>query len=97
MKYVILEYTANDITRVFPIIFPESLIHKSVADRMIHCIGWDLNHIPHVKSAGHCDIWNGEWDCERGSESLGIKKSPVLDAGDKFILNMPDALQGMLL
>jgi len=101
MKYVILKGVDKiNVTRVFPIIFPETLTHSEVAKSMRHMIGFDRDFIPEVFSAGFCDIDvdAGEFECERGSESLKIPKGTNDERlGDKKILNMPSAMQGILL
>jgi hypothetical protein len=49
-----------------------------------------------VVAAGFCSIVNDQWKCERGSESLEIKKNPIFDEFDASYLNMPDAMQGII-
>lgn len=97
MKYVILQQENKGVIRVFPIIFPERLVHKSVAEHMIHLIGWDRGDIPTVRSAGFCDIDvnTAEFFARPDSESLGI--SANFDMDDEKILNMPEAMQGILI
>lgn len=101
MKYIILKGVDKiGVTRVFPIIFPESIVHYDMAKYMRHMLGFDADYTPEVFSAGFCDIDvdAGEFDCERGSESLKIPKGTNDERlADKKILNMPAAMQGILL
>lgn len=99
MKYVILKGVDKiGVTRVFPIIFPETLVHADMAKHMQHMIGFDADFYPEVFSAGFCNVHGGIFDCERGSESLNIKRGVREDYEmDKKILNMPSAMQGILL
>jgi hypothetical protein len=98
MKYIIFECDVADITRVFPFIFPEQLTHSIVAAHMQQALWKEYDEGPTIRSAGFCHIHNGEWQTERGSESLGVPKGhPSKGYEDYRILNMPNAMQGILL
>lgn len=98
MKYVILvaEEKALGFSRAYPFIFPEYLVHKHVAEHMVHLLGMEENKDSTVLSAGFCHLHNGEWQTEHGSESLGIARDSRKGHRDHKILNMPNAMQGIL-
>lgn len=98
MKYVILKKNeAGGFTRVFPVIFPEHMVHsimaRAVADAHFRATQDGLE----ISSAGFCAHDDGSWVCFRGSESLNIPKDSSKDAEDAKVLNMPEALQGIVL
>lgn len=97
MKYVILQAKIAGVDRVYPIIFPEALVHSEMAKQMQHMIGMEFGRVPSVRSAGFCHPSGGRFDGHSGSESLNIKGNSARSDDDLRILNMPDAMQGILL
>lgn len=99
MKYVILSVKEEKLgfTRVYPFVFAEYCTHKFVAEYMIHMLGMKEDKDAKVSGAGFCHLHKGEWQTDHGSESLGIKKDIRQGYKDHVILNMPNALQGIIL
>lgn len=84
--------------RVYPILFPEYMTHYVVAEVMKVAVEEEIKIKPTVHSAGFCEISNDSIVVSRhGSESLGIKRNGKQEPKDQRMLNMPNALQGMLL
>lgn len=99
MKYVILvaDYQKLGFKRIYPFIFAEYSTHSEVARSMIHMIGMETNVIPDVLSAGFCEPSTLGFEVtQHGSESLKIKSDRGRCAADTDLLNMPNALQGIL-
>lgn len=98
MKYIIIKVDAGSFSRYFPIIFPNNLVHKQVAERMRHMIGFDnLEGNAEIYSAGFCLIGNEQIDVSlHGSESLRIETDIEQRAIDFRILNLPACMQGIL-
>lgn len=98
MKYVILTVEVAGILRAHPFIFSERDTHSEVARWMTNMLWREHNDEPHVYSAGFCDFGKGSVEVvKHGSESLKLKSDPDCESRDEQILNMPSALQGMLL
>lgn len=97
MKYVILEQKEEGFSRVFPILFPEYMTHAIVAMAMIFAHKRETQREARVKSAGFCYTGHiGQWNCSVGSDSLRIPKDVNKTVQDEYILNMPEAKQGIL-
>lgn len=98
MKYVILVVQEQELgfSRVYPFIFPEYVVHKNVAEHMVHLLGMEENKDATVLSAGFCHLHNGEWQTEHGSESLAIARDHRKGHRDHRLLNMPSAMQGIM-
>lgn len=82
--------------RVYPIIFPEYLTHIYVGTVLKIAIEEESKLTPVICSAGFCNIHEGRYIAEHGSESLNMKKNKREDSKDARILNMPNAMQGMV-
>lgn len=100
MKYVILKVAESKLgfVRVYPVVFPEYMTHKSVADALVHMMGMVESKEATVLSAGFCHIdrWE-QWHCTRGSMSLDINSDRKHDFRDQLVLNMPNAAQGIVM
>lgn len=99
MKYVILvaDHQKIGVKRVYPFIFAEWCTHSEVAKSMTHMIGMETNVIPEVLSAGFCEPNTLGFEVtQHGSESLKIKADRARYEADTDLLNMPNALQGIL-
>jgi hypothetical protein len=88
MKYVMFEHTVAGLTRKVPIIFPDELVHKFVAEAI-------ANHREYrefglkVVSAGQCAI-----ECSGifgESETLKLKSNQT----DGLVINSYDYLHGL--
>lgn len=98
MKYIILAAPIGDSLMVYPVIFPEYLTHSQVAKRMEHCVMWEHSHHAEVFSAGFCapSQSGGMYVTRHGSESLRIDQNPDRVTKDNRLLNLPNALQGLV-
>lgn len=97
MKYVILQKKMEGFTRVYPIIFPEYMVHSIMAAAAIFAHMRECKEELSVLTAGFCNIdARGNYVCEHGSESLKIKKDKTVDQFDADLLNLPDAMQGII-
>ena len=95
MKYVIFSRDVNGVNRVYPVMFPEYMVHSVVAKAIIEA--HDEKNMPGlvVESAG---FTNGEMGpVTHGSESLKIKADVERALIDLKILNLPSAFQGIIL
>jgi hypothetical protein len=97
MKYVVIKVKEDGYTRVFPIIFAEYQTHSVVAALAIAAIDHEFKKTGTPLTAGTCWTTNDEWKCIHGSESLSMPKNKSCNALDANILNMPNALQGIIL
>lgn len=85
MKYIVLEVTrkgaTGDTVWELPFIFPEMVVHKDIADRLIHMFGMCYDRSARVVSAGFCSSTGVGMELETygESESLGVKSRPEKD------------------
>jgi hypothetical protein len=104
MKYVIIVAPMTDNTKVaYPFLFSEAINHKAAAEHFKHLLLWqsDAGTIPRLRdvvvhSAG---FFSPEYGAQRGSESLGILREEIADAGSKeddFIICVNDQTKGIL-
>lgn len=94
MKYVIF----NQVGRFRFIIFPESFTHAVVADGVIRAFSSEKELPLFVHSAGTCETGvGGHFEAYSGSYSLGIPHRKEADVFDSKVLNLPEAMQGMIL
>jgi len=96
VKYVILQATYEGYARLYPIIFTPQIVHAAIAGSYAQSHQKIFGEELKVVAAGFCSIVNDQWKCERGSESLEIKKNPLMDEFDASYLNMPEAMQGII-
>lgn len=90
MKYVIIKVNRDKlgITQVIPVIFPDIIVHKDMAEYVIHMIMMSDNEpteLPIVNSAGFCDLETGR--CWGRSESLEVESS----VADKYVIKYADS------
>ena len=76
MKYIMIKMTIKDASRYVPIIFPECLVHKNVAEHIEHLMRMEHNAEVEIVSAGFYDIGA---TCYGESESLNLKSKPEQD------------------
>jgi hypothetical protein len=74
-KYVMIEATFGTTKRLFPIIFPDSLVHLEVATVMKLCGPLD-GHEPRVVSAGNVDMLDLS-NCSGKSTTLGLSSRSI--------------------
>lgn len=93
MKYIIAKITHGDTSREWPIIFPDMMIHKQVAET----IKWHLmrHHDVEAKivSAGSFSCFGGEVRCYGESETLNIESRGKTDVD---LIKMFDYMHGIV-
>lgn len=98
MKYVILKAEISEgVWKAFPVVFAEHLTHDEVAKRMTHCVGWEINIVPTVHSAGFCGFGRGGFVCTRGSETLKIPRESERNDEDERLILFNDSTSGIML
>lgn len=73
-KYVMIEATFGTTKRVFPIIFPDAMVHAEVAAVAVLCSPMDGNK-PRVVSAGNVDMLDLS-GCSGKSTTLKLSSRP---------------------
>lgn len=74
MKYIMFRHKFGEgVVQDIPVIFPNQLIHKFMAKRLVHALSFDHNIRAEVVSAGSI---NAEGVCYGESETLGVKSRP---------------------
>lgn len=98
MKYVILivDNKQLGIRRAYPAIFPEYMAHATMAAFYAKAIKDETREDAFVMSAGFCEFFKDSVRCFRGSESLKIKEDHKLSQLDTEIMNLPNAMQGVM-
>jgi hypothetical protein len=98
MKYVIFIDRRHDAVRASFLIFPERMVHHTVAMGYVAAVKAQEKHQLKIGSAGFCynDDDNSRWYCKSGSESLGIAENENETMLANIVLNQPEAMQGML-
>jgi len=97
MKYVIRKLTLAGVERYYHVIFPEMICHSSIDEGLQRALYCDFKDPGEKFSAGFCHFYKGEWQTEHGSESMNIKKDQRKGFVDYRVLNLPEAMNGMLL
>lgn len=79
-KYIMFENTIGDLKLLFPVIFPDKMVHSEVAAVLRHCQpGWHKGGVIPV-SAGSIGILEVENSCYGESETLKLKSLGKKDA-----------------
>lgn len=81
MKYIMFKRQVGDMTKLIPVIFPNDLVHKDVADALQQ--GTLKNTT--IQSAGFISPLNLK--PEGGSETLNVNSNP---ATDEMVIKMND-------
>ena len=81
MKYIMFKQEKNGLVELIPVLFPNKLVHKDVADALQQ----DVLKGCTIHSAGFISPLNLK--PEGGSETLGIKSDP---ATDEYVIRMVD-------
>lgn len=90
MKYIIFQSKVGMITRELPVIFPDALIHKEIADAIVaHNADLKLRPI----AAGQCNSLEMLCQCYGESTTLGMRSRGNIDS--KLIAAM-DYLHGIV-
>lgn len=93
MKYVVLEIKNGDTKREWPIIFPDMMVHKQVANHMQHLIRYHHNMLCDVVAAGSISFFGGEVHCSGESETLNLESRGT---EDEKLIKMFDYLHGIV-
>lgn len=101
MKYVILTVERKDLgfTRACPFVFPEHIVHSKAKENFTMLILRAEGICPDFLSAGLCHVGKDGhgFVCTSGSESIGHIGTQERSMADERILNMPEAMQGIIL
>lgn len=81
MKYIMFQQQQGEMTKLVPVIFPNDLVHKDVADALQQLVLKDTA----IHSAGFISPLNLK--PEGGSETLNIKADPDTD---ELVIKMND-------
>lgn len=88
MKYIVLATTNNGLTREFPIIFPNELVHSMVAEQLLPLVKGAA-----AVSAGEISSMGIESTCHGGSDTLKLKSRGKLD---DLLIRMRDYNAGIV-
>jgi hypothetical protein len=92
VKYVMLEVTAQGITRKIPILFPDMLVHLEVANAIKPLLERQLRNVSiEIVSAGFFNSNDVDIVCTGGSESCGVNAQDL----DAMTIAMHDYLHGL--
>lgn len=93
MKYVIVRSINQDIEREYPIVFPNQLIHKDMAELLIsYLLQQEIATM--VVSAGEISLFGIQDRCGGHSETLNVSSRGELDDA---IISMNDYQHGVVL
>lgn len=97
MKYVIFIDRRHDMVHASFLIFPERMVHHTVAMGYLAAVKAEEKYLLEIGGAGFCySDDGGPWDCRSGSESLGLTENENETMLANIVLNQPEAMQGML-
>lgn len=95
LKYVMFAYTTGEVQRLYPVIFPEQMVHALIAEaQRAYRHGSKTNWVRATPvSAGFVtqEIGSSKWACYGESESLKMKAHPE----DAHIMNSFSYLFGV--
>jgi len=93
MKYIVLKINNGETVREWPVIFPDMMVHKQVAEHMQHLVRRHHNTNCAVVAAGSFSCFGGEVRCFGESETLSIESRGEEDAK---LIKMFDYLHGIV-
>lgn len=93
MKYIVLEIKNGDTKREWPIIFPDMMVHRQVADIVQNHLAVDCKLNSRIIAAGSVSFFGGEVRCFGESETLNIESRGSEDAK---LIKMFDYLHGIV-
>lgn len=93
LKYIVMKINNGDTVREWPIIFPDMMVHKQVAQHIGHCLSRHHNMKSTVIAAGSFSCFGGEVSCYGESETLGLESRGEEDAK---LIKMFDYLHGIV-
>ncbi len=94
MKYIVVEVkTANRYKREWPIIFPDTMVHRQVADVIQNHLAVDCKLNSRIIAAGFVSFFGGEVHCSGESETLNIESR---GREDEKLIKLFDYLHGIV-
>lgn len=95
MKYIVVEVkTADHYKREWPIIFPDMMVHRQVADVIQNHLAVDHKQPDsRIIAAGSVSFFGGEVHCSGESETLNIESR---GREDEKLIKMFDYLHGIV-
>jgi len=93
MKYIVLEIKNGDTKREWPIIFPDMMVHRQVADIVQNHLAVDCKLNSRIIAAGSVSFFGGEVRCDGESETLNIESR---GSEDEKLIKMFDYLHGIV-
>ncbi len=79
MKYIVMQRKVGGTVRHVPVIFPNELVHRHVAEALLKLPGNPYQFLNKVASAGDVTVELGSVACSGGSTTLNIKSRGVVD------------------
>ena len=73
MKYIVLQIRNGETVREWPIIFPDMMVHRQVAQWMGNLLEREHNLKPKVIAAGSISFFGGKVHCTGESETLNLE------------------------
>jgi len=93
MKYIIVEIKNGETKREWPIIFPDMMMHKRVAETMQWHFARFHGQSFRVIAAGSVSFFGGEVRCSGESETLNLESRGT---EDEKLIKMFDYLHGIV-
>jgi hypothetical protein len=93
MKYIVLEIKNGDTKREWPIVFPDMMVHRQVADIVQNHLAVDCKLNSRIIAAGSVSFFGGEVRCDGESETLNIESR---GSEDEKLIKMFDYLHGIV-
>ncbi len=93
MKYIVVEIKNGETKREWPIIFPDTLVHRQVADIVQDHLAIDLKQDSKAIAAGSISFFGGKVRCFGESETLNLESR---GKEDEKLIKMFDYLHGIV-
>lgn len=93
MKYIVIEVKNGDTEREWPIIFPDMMVHRQIADVIQNHLTIDHKQDSKIIAAGSVSFFGGEVRCSGESETLNIESRGT---EDEKLIKMFDYLHGII-
>ncbi len=93
MKYIVLEIKNGDTKREWPVIFPDMMVHRQVADIVQNHLAVDCKLNSRIIAAGSVSFFGGQVRCDGESETLNIESR---GSEDEKLIKMFDYLHGIV-
>lgn len=93
MKYIVLEIKNGDTKREWPVIFPDMMVHRQVADIVQNHLTVDHKLDSQIIAAGSVSFFGCKVRCDGESETLNIESR---GSEDEKLIKMFDYLHGIV-